>query len=77
MFDEIDVSHLLDGLQVPTLVLHCKGDSVAPISEGKFLASRISGAKFVMLNSNAHMLFDNDPEYPKLVRCIREFISDK
>jgi class 3 adenylate cyclase/pimeloyl-ACP methyl ester carboxylesterase len=77
MFDEIDVSHLLDEVQVPTLVLHCRADSVAPISEGKFLASRISGAKFVMLNSNAHMLFDNDPEYPKLVRCIREFISDK
>jgi len=77
MFDEIDVSPLLDGVQVPTLILHCKGDSVAPISEGKFLAARISGAQFVMLNSNAHMLFDNDPEYPKLVRRIRDFISEK
>ena len=29
LFDEMDVSHLLDGLKVPTLVVHCKGDSVS------------------------------------------------
>ena len=75
LFDEIDVSQLLNGLEVPTLVIHCTGDSVAPISEGKFLASRISGAQFVMLNSKAHMLFENDPEFPRWLRSIRQFIS--
>ncbi len=75
MFDDIDVSQLLDGLKVPTLIVHCAGDSVAPISEGKYLASRISGAQFVMLNSNAHMMFENDSEFPKLVQSIRDFIK--
>lgn len=76
LFDDIDVSQLLDGLNVPTLVVHCKGDSVAPISDGKFLASRVSGAQFVMLDSNSHMLFENDPEYSKLMRSIRQFLAE-
>ena len=73
-FDEMDVSDLLGNVRVPTLVIHCSGDSVAPISEGKFLASRIQEAQFVMLNSNNHMMFENEPEFPELIHSIREFI---
>ena len=74
-FDEMNVSDLLDRVNVPTLILHCTEDSVAPISEGKFLASRISGAQFVMLKSKNHMIFENEPEFPKFVRSVRDFIT--
>jgi pimeloyl-ACP methyl ester carboxylesterase len=75
MFDEMDVSGLLDQVRIPTLVIHCSEDSVAPISEGKFLASRISGAQFVMLKSKNHMLFENEPAFPIFVQSILDFLS--
>lgn len=74
VFDEIDVANLLDGVNVPTLVVHCVGDSVAPLSEGKLLASRIPGAHFVTLNSNNHMIFERDPEFPRFLQSIRDFL---
>jgi class 3 adenylate cyclase/pimeloyl-ACP methyl ester carboxylesterase len=75
IFDDIDVSHLLANVRVPTLVVHCVGDSVAPLSEGKLFASRIPGAKFVTLNSRSHMVFENDPEFPRLLSYIRDFLN--
>ncbi len=75
MFDEMDVSDLLDDVKVPTLVIHCSDDSIAPLSEGKFLASRIAGAQFVMLKSKNHMIFENEPEFPRFIQSIRDFIK--
>ena len=75
VFDEMDVSGLLSGVNVPTLVIHCDEDSVAPISEGRFLASRIPGAQFVLLKSKNHMIFENDPEFPKFIQSIRDFVT--
>jgi class 3 adenylate cyclase/pimeloyl-ACP methyl ester carboxylesterase len=75
MFDAIDISELLSQVRVPTLILHCTEDSVAPISEGKFLASRIPGAQFVMLKSKNHMIFENEPDFPKFVQSIRNFVN--
>ena len=75
MFDDIDISHLLANVRFPTLVVHCVGDSVAPLSEGKLIASRIPGAKFVTLNSRSHMVFKNDPEFPRLLHSVRDFLN--
>ena len=55
--------------------MHCTGDAVAPISEGKFMASRIPGAQFVLLNSNNHMISEDEPDFPKFVQSIRDFVS--
>ena len=74
MFDEIDVTELLDGVSVPTLVVHCVGDSVAPLSEGKLLASRIPSAQFVTLNSKSHMILEKDPEFPRFLHSVRNFL---
>ena len=71
----MDVSGLLDQIRIPTLVIHCSEDSVAPISEGKFLASRISGAQFVMLRSKNHMIFENEPAFPIFIESIMDFVK--
>lgn len=73
MFDKVNVEDLLDKVAIPTLVIHCVGDSVAPLSEGKLLASRIPGAEFVTLRSDSHMLFESDPEFPRFLRSVRDF----
>lgn len=74
MFDEMDISKLLPKVRAPTLVIHSEEDSVAPLSEGRFLAASIPGARFVMLKSRNHMLFENEPDFPKLVQSIRDFV---
>jgi DNA-binding winged helix-turn-helix (wHTH) protein/pimeloyl-ACP methyl ester carboxylesterase len=45
----IDVSELLPLVRVPTLVLHCRDDAVAPLDEGRRLAAGIPGARLVTL----------------------------
>jgi pimeloyl-ACP methyl ester carboxylesterase len=59
---EIDVRHLLPSIQVPTLILHRKGDSSVPVEAGRYLAQHIPGAKYVELPGDDHLLqaFDQD-----------------
>ena len=74
MFDDMDVSHLLPEISVPTLVLHSDKESAAPIAEGKLLASKIPGARFVTFNSRNHMIFPDEPEFPRLIKVISDFL---
>ena len=74
-FDDIDIVDQLDKINVPTLVLHSTGDSVSPISEGKLLAARIPGASFVTFDSRNHMIFEKEPEFPRLIKCITDFVQ--
>ena len=76
MFDDIDIVDLLGDIAVPTLVAHSTGDSVSPISEGKLLASRIPGARFVTFNSRNHMITENEPEFGRLIKYITDFLRD-
>ena len=75
MFDEMDISPLLSQVEIPSLVLHCSGDAVAPISEGKLLASRIPEAQFVLLNSPNHMITEHEPDFEKFVNSIVNFVK--
>lgn len=74
VYDDIDITALVDRVVTPTLVIHCVGDSVSPYSQGKLLASSIPGASFVSLNSNDHLISASDPEFPRLLHKIREFL---
>jgi pimeloyl-ACP methyl ester carboxylesterase len=75
VFDKMNVVDLLQDIQAPTLVSHSTSDAVAPLSEGKLFASRIPGASFVTLNSNNHMIFESEPDFERLIKCIREFLK--
>ncbi len=75
MFDDINVLELLPQLDLPVLVMHSVGDSAAPLSEGKLLASRIPGAKFVTFNSRSHVLSENESDFPRSIQAIREFLK--
>jgi pimeloyl-ACP methyl ester carboxylesterase/DNA-binding winged helix-turn-helix (wHTH) protein len=75
MFDDIDIVDLLGDITAPTLVAHSTGDSVAPLSQGKLLASRIPGARFVTFKSRNHMIFESEPEFPRLIKCITDFLN--
>ncbi len=51
----IDVRHVLPTIRVPTLVLHRTHDRDASIEEGRYIAARIPGAKFVELPGQDHL----------------------
>jgi pimeloyl-ACP methyl ester carboxylesterase len=56
-----DVLGLLPELRVPTLVMHVRDDAEIPLDRGRELATRIPGAKFVVLQGKNHILLEQDP----------------
>ena len=74
VFDNIDISGQVAEIDIPTLVVHSAGDSAAPLAEGKFIASRIPGARLVTLNSKNHMVFENEPGFGRFLDAVREFM---
>jgi pimeloyl-ACP methyl ester carboxylesterase len=53
---EIDVRPILSSIHVPTLILHRTGDKTIPIRAGRYIAQNISGARFVELPGDDHLL---------------------
>ncbi|MEJ1095114.1 MULTISPECIES: alpha/beta fold hydrolase [unclassified Pseudoxanthomonas] len=69
----IDVRDDLARVRVPTLVLHCSRDQIAPLSQGKLLASQIPGATFVQLDSPNHVLLEQEPAWREFQEAVLEF----
>lgn len=59
---EIDVRNVLPSIRVPSLVIHRSEDQCLKVEEGRFVAERIPGAKFVELPGNDHLPFVGDQE---------------
>src|SRR4029453_6842680 len=57
MNSHIDVRNVLPAIGVPTLVIHRSGDRDSRPEEGRYIAERISGARFVELAGEAHAPF--------------------
>lgn len=71
--DDIDITAVLPDIKVPTLVIHARHDHVAPIEQGRQLAARIPGAKFVILDSENHVQVPGDPAWEVLLSEIEAF----
>jgi len=74
--DDIDVVELLPKVQVPTLVLHCRHDNVAPFEQGRLIARSIPRAKFVTLESDNHVVLAGEPAWPRLIGEIATFLAE-
>jgi hypothetical protein len=44
---QIDIRHVLPAISVRTLVIHCRGERIAPVEHGRYYAQRIPGARCV------------------------------
>ena len=60
---EVDATALAKQVRVPTLVLHCPGDRVAPFEEGHLMAKLIPAAHFVELPGSNHVLLEGTPAF--------------
>jgi pimeloyl-ACP methyl ester carboxylesterase/DNA-binding CsgD family transcriptional regulator len=70
---EIDVRHVLPSIRVPTLVLHRRDDVRVKFAAGRYLASKIAGARFVELPGRDHPIWTGDID--GVVDEIEEFLT--
>jgi pimeloyl-ACP methyl ester carboxylesterase/DNA-binding CsgD family transcriptional regulator len=71
----IDVRPLLPELRVPTLVLHARGDAVNPFEAGRAVAAAVPGARFVTLESDNHVLLEDDPASTLFFHELEQFLA--
>jgi class 3 adenylate cyclase/pimeloyl-ACP methyl ester carboxylesterase len=67
------VTDLLSQVAAPTLVLHRRGDKVCPFTQGRELAAKIKGARFVALDGDIHVIGLGDVE--PMISAIEDFLG--
>ena len=65
-----DLTHI----QAPTFVLHSRFDAVVPLKDGIELASGITGARFVPLESKNHVWLAGEPAWERFCRELDGFL---
>jgi pimeloyl-ACP methyl ester carboxylesterase/DNA-binding winged helix-turn-helix (wHTH) protein len=70
---EIDIRQVLPTIRVPSLVIHRSGDLCLKVEEGRFLASQISGCKYVELGGIDHLPFVGEQD--EILDEIEEFLT--
>jgi len=69
-FSDSNVSHLLDQIHMPVLVLHSLDQHWLSVEEGAKFAAKVNGARLVFLDG------DQEPNHAEGVRVIRSFLAD-
>lgn len=72
MNTEVDIVAILGSIKVPTLIMQRTHDIDVKIEEGRFIAQRIQGAKFVELEGNDHLFWVGDTV--KVLQEMKTFI---
>jgi DNA-binding CsgD family transcriptional regulator len=72
---QANATHLLADLDIPTLVLHSLGDRMNSFDYSRFLAAEIPGAKLVALESDNHIVLEDESAWPVFVREVAEFLG--
>jgi pimeloyl-ACP methyl ester carboxylesterase/DNA-binding CsgD family transcriptional regulator len=72
---DLDVTDLLPQLQLPTLVMHSRGDQMNPIAGSRRLAAEIPGASLVTLESDNHVLLDGEPATEVFFAAMADFLA--
>jgi hypothetical protein len=62
MNSEADIRDVLPAVRVPTFVIHRSGDKCLRVEEGRYVASRIPGARFAELPGVDHLPFVGDQD---------------
>ena len=72
---EFDVRDQLAAVKAPTIVFHCRDDAMVSLANGRRLAAGIPGAEFVGLDSENHLLLEDEPAWPVFVAHLRDFLA--
>jgi pimeloyl-ACP methyl ester carboxylesterase/DNA-binding CsgD family transcriptional regulator len=71
-----DASGLLAELSVPTLVIHSLGDRMNDFGEARHLTANIAGARLVPLESDNHIVLEDEPAWAVLSDEVRRFVLE-
>ena len=71
---EIDIRNVLPTIRVPALVIHRTGDRCLRVEEGRYMAERIPGARFLELPGGDHLPFAGDQD--AIVDAVRRFAAE-
>ena len=74
MNTQVDIIDILGSIRVPTLIMQRTNDIDVKIEEGRFIANKIKGAKFVELDGNDHLFWVGNTQ--KVLDQMKAFISD-
>jgi pimeloyl-ACP methyl ester carboxylesterase/DNA-binding CsgD family transcriptional regulator len=72
---ESDVRELLAHVEVPTLVLHSRGDRNTTFAMGRYLATQIPNARLVALESDNHIVLGDEPAWRVFVEEVESFLA--
>jgi pimeloyl-ACP methyl ester carboxylesterase len=72
---ELDVRPLLQSVRSPTIIFHCRSDSMVPFGNARYLAANIPGAELVGLESDNHILLEDEPAWRVFVEHLRDFLA--
>jgi DNA-binding NarL/FixJ family response regulator len=73
-FGAIDVRAEALRLSCPVLIMHSAGDLRVPFEQGRALAGLVPGARFVPLDSENHLLLEDEPALRRFLDAIYEFL---
>ena len=69
----IDIRDILPTIRVPTLVIHARGDRIAPIEACRYFAEHIPGARLLELDSDDHWPYFGDAD--RVIGEVQEFLT--
>jgi len=74
-FPNIRILDMLPKITCPTIVLHSRDDGAVPVQEGKLIAARIRGARFIEVPSRNHMVAPGEPGWELFVEELSTFLG--
>ena len=74
-FGDLDVRDIAPQINVPTLVLHRRGDMRIPFEEGRRIAGLIPDARLVPLDGRNHLLLEGEPAFEQFLTEIDAFLE--
>jgi pimeloyl-ACP methyl ester carboxylesterase/DNA-binding CsgD family transcriptional regulator len=69
----IDIRDALPAIRVPTLIVHARGDPIAPIEAGRYFVEHIPNARLLELDSADHWPYFGDADI--VIGEIQEFLT--
>ena len=73
MNTQVDIIDILGSIKVPTLIMQRTNDIDVKIDEGRFIAERIEGARFVEFSGNDHLFWAGNTQ--EILDEIKTFVS--
>jgi DNA-binding CsgD family transcriptional regulator len=70
---QIDIRDILPAIRVPTLIVHARGDKIAPIEAGRYFAQHIPKARLLELSSDDHWPYFGDAD--EVIGEVQEFLT--